>query len=105
MAQRSKLAGGAAQKRRRQMTILISLAVVALIIALIATEQVAILYVLATLSVVALLMVVAWSDLGRSRRAPGEGAPLDDAAAIADGTAATATTTFGATAPRARVKQ
>ena len=109
MERRNKMAGGAVtQKRRRRLTVLISFAVVALIITLIVTEQVAILYVLATLSVVALLVVVAWSDLGRTRRATtGEGAPLDDSAVIADGlaTATTATSSFGSTAPRAKVRR
>jgi hypothetical protein len=82
-----------AQKHRRRNTILWILAVVAVVIGLLAKEQIALLYVLATLSVAALLIVVAWSDLGGARAvATGEPAPFDDAAAIADGqTAQTAT--------------
>jgi hypothetical protein len=57
----------------------------AIIVALIWTEQVALLYVLATLSVTALLMIVAMADLGGARRPLTEPAPNDDSAAAGDG--------------------
>ena len=53
------------------------------VIALIWTEQVALLYVLATLSVAALLVVVAFSDLGRARHVTQQ-PPGDDSAAAGD---------------------
>jgi hypothetical protein len=60
----------------------------AIIVALIWTEQVALLYVLATLSVTALLLIVAMADLGGTRQALTEPAPNDDSAAAGDGLAA-----------------
>ncbi|HEX7173678.1 MAG TPA: hypothetical protein VF240_00150 [Pyrinomonadaceae bacterium] len=82
-------AGVASGKSRRRKTIVITLAVVAVVIALIAYEQVALLYVISTLSVVALLFIVAWSNLEGARR-PAGAAPLDDSAAIGSGIAAAA---------------
>ena len=68
------------------MSLLIVLAAVAVVIALLATEQVAILYLLSTLGVAALLIVVAYADLEGARRRTGNEAGLgDDAAAIGDG--------------------
>jgi hypothetical protein len=57
----------------------------AIIVALIWTEQVALLYVLATLSVTALLLIVATADLGGAQRPLTQPAPNDDSAAAADG--------------------
>jgi peptidoglycan/LPS O-acetylase OafA/YrhL len=54
-----------------------------IIIGLILWEQVALLYVLATLSVTGLLMVVAFADLGGGRQSLA--APNDDSAALGDG--------------------
>ena len=81
----------ATRKRRRRMTLLWSVTVAAIIIILLVTEQVALLYVLGTLSVAALLIIVAVADLGGAQRVPAEPAPRDDAAAIADGVTAPAT--------------
>jgi membrane protein implicated in regulation of membrane protease activity len=67
------------------MTLLWIAAVAAIIIGLIWTEQIALLYVLATLSVTALLLIVAMADLGGVRRPLTEPAPNDDAAAAGDG--------------------
>jgi hypothetical protein len=57
----------------------------AIIIGLIWKEQVALLYVLATLSLVSLLLIVAFADLGGSRQPVTAPAPNDDAAAAGDG--------------------
>jgi len=76
---------GLGRKSSRRMTFIWIAVVVALIIGLIWKEQVALLYVLATFSVTALLMVVAFSDLGGSRRPLTETAPYDDSAAVGDG--------------------
>ncbi|HEX8475049.1 MAG TPA: hypothetical protein VF666_13550 [Pyrinomonadaceae bacterium] len=100
MERRTKAAGA---KRKSRKSLVISLIAVAVVIALLVMEQVAVLYVLATLSVAGLLVIVAWSDLGQSRRVTSDAPPRDDAAAIADGVAAPATT-YGSTARRGRVK-
>ncbi|HEV2801636.1 MAG TPA: hypothetical protein VGW12_14275 [Pyrinomonadaceae bacterium] len=88
MAQRTGTSAGV-RKSNRRTTLLWIAAAAAVIIALIWTEQVALLYVLATLSVTALLVIVALSDLGGSRRPVTEPAPHDDSAAAADGLGAT----------------
>jgi hypothetical protein len=89
------------RKKSRRTSILIVLASVILVITLIATEQVAALYVIATLGVAALLAVVALSDLRGTRQTTEQAAPYDDAAAIGDGrTSAASSTTFGSTAAR-----
>jgi len=75
-----------ARKRRRRMTLLWLAAATAVVVGLIYKEQIALLYVLATVSVTALLIIVAVSDLHDPR--PASEPPLDDAAALADGTAA-----------------
>ncbi len=73
------------RKSNRRMAFIWIAVVVAIIIGLIWKEQVALLYVLATFSVTALLLVVAFSDLGGSRRLLTEPAPNDDSAAAGDG--------------------
>jgi len=70
-------------KKSRRGGLIWSLAVLLVIIVLLATEQVALLYVLATLSISALLTIVALSSFGEARVAT-EPVPFDDAAAIAD---------------------
>ncbi|MBA3323642.1 MAG: hypothetical protein H0T45_19645 [Pyrinomonadaceae bacterium] len=77
------------RKRRRRLTYLWSAVIAAVIIGLIWKEQIALLYVLATLSVAALLIVVALSDLGGARQVAVEAPPLDDSAALADRAAST----------------
>jgi hypothetical protein len=85
MARRTTNTAGGARKNSRR-TIFIWLASAsAIIIALIWTEQVALLYVLATLSVTALLLIVAMADLGGARQTLTEPAPNDDSAGAADG--------------------
>ena len=91
----------AARKSRRRRTILVIAAAAAVVIGLIIWEQVALLYVLSTLAVVALLAVVAFSDIGGARLPASEPPPFDDSAALADGlTAQNAPATRPA--PRAR---
>jgi len=55
------------------------------VILLIYWELTAILYILATLSVTALLIVVAVSDLAHTDRTVGQLSPSDDTAAVAKG--------------------
>jgi hypothetical protein len=72
-----------ARKRRRRTTLLWSAVVAAFVIGLIWKEQVALLYILATVSVTVLLVIVALADLHGAKRT--QEPPLDDAAALADG--------------------
>ena len=92
----------AAAKRSRNRTILWVALVLAVVITLMVTEQVAVLYLLATLSVTVLLIIVAWSDLGGSRAPAAEPAPFDDTAAIADGHTPAAANTATARARQRR---
>ncbi len=82
------------EKRRKRNRRLITLAWVvglaALIIFLLIKERADILYVLATLSVTALLVVVALADLSGGRKGVDETALGDDAASIGSGIPATA---------------
>lgn len=80
-----RITGTRARKNSRRMTYL-WIAIFALItIGLIYYEQTALLYILATLGVTALLVVVALADLNGSRQSNlTEGVVMDDAAAIAD---------------------
>jgi len=75
-------------RRKSRKSLYISLVAVAVIIVLLWQEQVALLYVLATLSVAGLLTVVAFADLRGAQKSAAGPAPFDDSAAIADGTAA-----------------
>lgn len=86
---RRSSAPASAQKRRRRITLIWIAAVAAGVIGLIWAEQIALLYVLATLGVTALLVVVALADLSGSRRSSNESSAYD-AAAIADGVMANA---------------
>lgn len=73
----------ASRKQRGRMTFVWSAIAAVAVIVLIYTEQVALLYVLATLSVAALLVVVAFSDLGEAKRMT-QPPPFDDSAAAGD---------------------
>ena len=98
----SKVRAAAGQRRRRRRkTFLITAVVCAAIIGLIYYEQIAVLYVLSTFSVAALLFIVAWSDMGPARRPATEPPPLDDSASIGSGITAAAASEAGcARAPR-----
>lgn len=82
------------KKSRRTSLLWIGVAA-AVVITLMVLEQVALLYVLATVSVAVLLIVVARADLHVGERPRTENVPYDDSAAIASGT----TTPPGAAAP------
>ena len=78
---RKTLAGD--RRRRKLTTMLWALALSLVVILLIYFEKTAILYILCTLGVTALLLIVAFADL---RHEDGAGAPLaqtDDAAGVA----------------------
>jgi hypothetical protein len=101
----SRAAADGARKRRRRNSLLLSAAAIAIIVVLLVMEQVALLYLIATLGVVALLLVVGFADLrGAQQTAAAAVAPVpaDDAAAIADrsGAQRLSTASYGSTAPR-----
>jgi fatty acid desaturase len=79
---RKTLAGD--RRRRKLMTVGWALALAAVVIALIYFERTAILYILCTLGVTALLVIVAFSDLGESTEAAGTLDQQKDAASVAD---------------------
>ncbi len=76
-----------ARRRRRLLTLALIVLAAIVIAVLISSEQVELLYVLATLGVASLLVVVALANFGEAR-AVSPAAPLDDAAALADATVA-----------------
>jgi fatty acid desaturase len=84
----SRVAEGT-RKRRRRNSVLISVAVAAAIVLLLAFEQIALLYLLATVGVAVLLLIVAFADLhgATPMAAAVQPAVPDDSAAIADGLA------------------
>ena len=83
MAGRTTLA---ADRRRRKTITAIWLAGLTLgVVLLIYWEQSAILYILATLGITALLTVVAMSDLSHADKSAGQLSPTVDASAIANG--------------------
>lgn len=101
----SRAAVDTARKKRRRTSLLISTIAIAVIITLLLTEQVALLYLIATLGVVALMLVVGFSDLrGVQQATP---LPADDSAAIGDrsGSQRVTTSTFGATSAPRRPKR
>lgn len=87
----------ARSKRGRRKTLLWIVGMTAIVVALLYWERVALLYVLATLGLTALMVIVAMTDLGGSKQVAGEtlaATPPDDAAAIGSG--------IGSTMPGAR---
>ena len=75
-------------KRGRRMTLLWIAALVAVVIGLLYWEKIALLYVLATLGVTALMIGAAMADLAGTKRISAESVapvPADDAAAIGTG--------------------
>lgn len=89
MSRNYSRAAEGARKQRRRNSIIISAVVVALIVGLLVWEQVALLYLLATVGVAALLIIVAFADLhgATPTAAAVQPATPDDSAAIADGLA------------------
>lgn len=79
---RKTLAGD--RRRRKMITFLWALGLAAVVIALIYLEKTAILYILCTLGVTALLLIVAFSDLGENTDAARGLDQQKDAASVAD---------------------
>ena len=76
----------AADRRRRKTITALWMAGLSLgVVLLIYWEQSAILYILATLGVTALLAVVAMADLSHTDKTSGQLSPADDASAVATG--------------------
>lgn len=97
-------ATGARVKRGRSMTLLWIAAMVALVIGLLYWEKIALLYVLATLGVTALMIGAAMADLAGTKRIAAETvapSPPDDAAAIGTGIGSTMPSTTRSSAPSA----
>lgn len=86
----SRAAAEGVRRKRRRNSLLVSAIAVVVIVVLLALEQVALLYLICTLGVAALLLVVAYADLHGAQQPTIEPAPADDAAAIADGVTRTA---------------
>jgi len=78
---RKTLAGD--RRRRKFITVLWALGLAVLVTILIYFERTAILYILCTLSVTALLLIVAFSDLGQSEAPNPQLVQADDAARVA----------------------
>ncbi len=97
MSARATTPAGARSKRRLTTFAWIA-GTSAVIIALLYTEQIALLYVLATLGVTVLLIVVALADLGGARQPFTEPRPADDSAALGDNLLTPTTPTMTATA-------
>ena len=88
-----KRRNAAADKRRRKMITVLWMALLAIgTIILIYKEMTALLYILATVGVTALLIVVAKADLSAAEKLTNDNRRSDDSAAIGSGI----TSTFGA---------
>lgn len=72
------------RRRRKLMTLAWSFGLAAVVIALIYLEKTAILYILCTLGVTALLMIVAFSDLAHADEQQGKMDQTKDAAGVAN---------------------
>ena len=72
------------RRRRKLITLAWSLGLGAIVIALIVLEKTAILYILCTLGVTALLLIVAFSDLAHIDERPGQMDQTKDAAGVAN---------------------
>ena len=79
---RRTLAGD--RRRRKMITVLWSLGVAAVVIALIYMERTAILYILSTVSIAVLLFIVAFSDLAHTDAKAPDVAQATDAPGVAN---------------------
>lgn len=97
----NRAAAARARKKGKRTSLILSLVAVAVVITLLALEQVALLYLLATLGVAAILVIVAMADLKGAKAGPLQATPADDSAAVGDRTLkATPASSYGASAPR-----
>jgi peptidoglycan/LPS O-acetylase OafA/YrhL len=84
-----KVSTAQGRKSRRNITLLWVAVLVGVTITLLALEQTALLYVLATVGLTVLLVIVAMADLSGAHKTLNEPAPADDAAAIGTGISST----------------
>ena len=95
----NRAAAARSRKKSKRTSVIISLVAAAVVITLLALEQVALLYLLATFGVAGLLTVVAFADLRGAKTSALQPAPADDSAAVGDRTLkATPAATYGAPA-------
>ncbi len=89
------------RKKTRNMSLLLVLAAIVVVVTLLWTEQIAVLYVLVTISMAVLLIVVAMADLHLGERpAAADALPYNDSAGLADAAGTTAPVTLGAATSR-----
>lgn len=100
MDRRPMTRGGARKNNRRLITLLWIAGLATLIITLLYLEQTALLYLLATLGVTALLIIVALADLSGSHKIVNASGLGDDAAAIGGGITGTAAASSPVTSAR-----
>lgn len=81
----SRASASRPRKKSRGKSLLWIVGVSAIVIVLLWQEQIALLYLLATVSMAVLLIVVAMADLHYGERPAVENIPYDDSAAISDG--------------------
>ena len=97
----NRAAAARARKKGKRTSLILSLVAVAVVITLLALEQVALLYLLGTLGVAAILVIVAMADLKGAKAGPLQATPADDSAAVGDRTLKTTpVASYGASAPR-----
>jgi len=105
MSRNANRAAARTRRKSRRTSTLLSLAAVAVVITLLALEQVAVLYLISTVGVAALLTVVALADLRGAKRDTLQPAPADDSAAIGDRTLKTTTAVSAPSARAGRPRQ
>jgi hypothetical protein len=112
MSRRASTTGArSSAKRGRRNTLLWIGGMTAIVIGLLYWEKIALLYVLATLGLTALMVIVAMADLGGSKKIAGGAVavvPADDAAAIASGISSTPPSGAGSASsskPRATMRK
>jgi choline-glycine betaine transporter len=101
----NRAAAEKSRKTRRRNSILWSIAAIAIIVGLLLFEQVALLYLVATLGVAVLLIIVAFSDLHGEPQDAAQAASVAAAPSIAVAPKAAPTTTFGSTRTRSSAKR
>ena len=101
----NRAAAARTRKKGRRTSVLLSLAAVAVVITLLALEQVALLYLISTVGVAALLTVVALADLRGAKRDTLQPAPADDSAAVGDRTLKSTAAAAGPDARAGRPRQ
>jgi hypothetical protein len=100
MSRKAPTTGARGGKRGRGRTLLWIAAIIILVFGLLYWEKIALLYVLATLGVTALMIGAAMADLAGTKRIAADAAPADDAAAIGTGIGSAMPSATKSSAPR-----